>query len=207
MTHFTDIELHRWRDAGPGSDRDRIVAHLAQCGDCAARYADAIRSRPLAGDAGDADDAAEFAEVGRRIGGAGSTPWWKRPRVVGPLAAAAAIIVALVVPRMTSREAPPTATLRGANVSALAPSGTVDRTALEFAWATGVSAPRYRIEVGDDRGVVYTAEAATSPLRPPAAALDVLRPGGAYWWTVTAIDQDGAVIARSERRAFALRAP
>jgi len=86
MTHFNEIELRRWSDSGPGDDRPRIVAHVAECAACATRYAVVIRNRPLRAEpAADVDD---FARAGQR---AGDRPAWIRPLLI----AAAAVIVLL----------------------------------------------------------------------------------------------------------------
>jgi len=47
MTHFSEFDLRRWQDAGPGEDRDRVVAHVAECPDCASRYASPIQHTAL----------------------------------------------------------------------------------------------------------------------------------------------------------------
>lgn len=54
MRPFTDIELQRWCESGPGQDRERVVAHLAECAACASHYAKAIRRHPLTADADNA---------------------------------------------------------------------------------------------------------------------------------------------------------
>jgi len=205
MTHFTDLELQRWRASGPGADRERVVHHVAECAACATRYAEAIRLGDVA-DGPFREDVRDFVAAGRAIGPRAATPLWRRPWIVS-LAAAAALTIGVVVPRFVSRpadEAP--AVLRGAAVQALTPSGTVDVPGLSFAWSSGVASPRVRIDVGDASGVLQTIDATTSPTPLPAAILDRLTPGQEYWWRVTLLDERGAAITSSPRRTFAIAA-
>lgn len=202
MTHFTEIEMRRWRDAGPGADRDRVVAHLAECADCATRYAAAIREKPLTAD--EASDADRFVAAGRRA--AVVRPAWQR-RWTMPLAAAALLALAIVIPRLMRREATEVPTFRGGAIHALAPEGAVDRGSIEFVWSSGVSAPRFRIDVRQADHVVYSTETAGSRFALPPAERAKLRPGIQYSWEVAALDAEGAIVASSERRMFTLRAP
>lgn len=186
MTHFTDIEVHRWRDAGPGEDRERIVAHLAECAECASRYAAAIRNRPLS--TAPAPDAQQFAAVGRRFGRT-------RNQRIAPLAAAAAAVLLLVIaiPLMMHRETTPDLHLRGASVETF-------RSGRELVWASGVAAARYHVEIGDAGGIINIADTPKTRMPMPGN----LKPGVEYWWTVTARDAQGRDIATSPRRTFTI---
>lgn len=180
MNHFTDIELHRWRDGGAHGDRERIVAHLAECPDCAARYASAIRNRPL--DAQPAADAEEFAAAGRRF----ARP---RNRWVAPLAAAAVLIVVIAIPLMR-RETTNEIRVRGGSVTAFERDG-------QLAWSSGLAATSYRIEIRNASGVVFsttTSEPVTIPKLAP----------GEYTWSVTAFDAQGRPVAVSARRSLTI---
>jgi hypothetical protein len=204
MTHFTDVDLARWREAGPGEDRARVIAHVAECAPCASRYAAAIRAQPRAAEP--AGDVQEFVATGHQIGGraaAAAAPLWKRPWIVS-LAAAAALAIAFAVPRFLPRDRPDAPVLRGSSVSTLTPAGIVARRDLRFVWSTGLSAERFRLEIGDAAGSVYSTEAAASPWTMPDAARDRLRPDVEYWWTVTVLDATGAAVTTSPRRTFAL---
>jgi len=206
MTHFTDIELRRWRDGGPGADRERVIAHVAECPACASRYADAIRSAPLTAD--DASDVADFAAAGRAV--VADVPrrqTWKRRAMVAVLAAAAVVALAIVVPRLGERPIAVTPTLRGTAVNAIAPSGSVPDRDLQFVWSSGVAADRYRIDIADANAAIYSGEASGSPWMMPADVRGRLQPGVGYWWTVTALDARGAAVTTSPRRAFAVTAP
>ncbi|HEX9500713.1 MAG TPA: zf-HC2 domain-containing protein [Thermoanaerobaculia bacterium] len=187
MNHFTDIELHRWRDSGPGADRERVVAHLAECADCASRYAAVIRTMPLRAEP--AVEAQEFVAAGRRIA--------SRRRWVAPLAAAAVLAIAVAIPLMVHRSEP-TLHFRGSGVQALAPQGAIDQSEVEFVWSSGISATRYRLEVADAKGVINTKDAAESPIR-------ISLGPGEYWWTVTALDSNGKPLTSSQRLTFTIR--
>lgn len=201
MTHFTEIEMRRWRDVGPGEDRDRVVAHLAECAECATRYAAAIREKPLTAD--EASDADQFVAAGRRAAVVRAA-WHRRWTI--PLAAAALLALAIAVPRLMRHDVEEAPTLRGAAIHALAPDGAVDREPIEFVWSSGVSAPRFRIDVRDADHVVYSTETAGSRYALPPDERAKLRPGIEYSWEVAALDAGGTTVATSERRTFTLPA-
>ena len=133
--HLADDELVRWRDHGDASQRDRVVAHLAECDRCGASYAELVRTAPVTGGPR-ALAVAPFVERGYRMGmrgasGGGWSAW--RPQ----LAAAAALLVVLGgASLMLSRREPPA--LRGgagATIEAVRPvNETVAAEALEFVW-------------------------------------------------------------------------
>ena len=174
MTHFNDIELHRWRDAGPGADRERIVAHIAECAECAARYAAAIRNRPL--QAEPAKDAADFVAAARR----------RPPRWIAPLAAAAVLVIAVAIPlTMRHREQP--LQLRGTTIQTFASD-------TELAWASGIVAARYRVEISGG----YQFETDKTRIAVPQLA------PGTYTWTVTALDAQGKPLAVSPPRTLTI---
>ena len=175
MTHFTDFELHRWRDSGPGADRERVIGHIAECADCAARYAVAIRNRPL--QAEPAKDAAGFVAAARR----------RPPKWVAPLVAAAAIIIALIVPLTMHRREPPLQ-LRGGGIQTFSN----DR---ELAWASGIAAAKYRVEISGG----YRFETDKTRIEMPKLA------PGTYTWTVTALDTQGKALAVSPPRTLTIQ--
>lgn len=191
MTHFTDGELIRWREHGPGADRDRVVAHVAECGACAGRYAAAIRTRPL--DASEADAVVAPPRRGAQIG------------VV--LAIAATIALAVFVARRTPDQPPAAAPVfRGGTLHTIAPDGETGTDA-RFEWAASVAAPRYKITVGSASGAIYTFLARSSPAAFPEELRSLLVPGTDYWWTVSALDAEGHTFLVSERRPFRIRTP
>src|SRR5439155_16281663 len=100
---------------------------------------------------------------------------------------------AVAVPQFIHRDnSPSTPSLRGTNVYAMSPAGTVDRRDAQFVWSSGITAGRFRIDVGDDGQVLYTTETAASPWPMPAALKDRLRSGSEYWWTLRGLDRGGA---------------
>lgn len=174
MTHFNDIELHRWRDSGPGADRDRVIAHIAECGACAARYAAAIRNRPL--EAEPAKDAADFVVAARR----------RPPKWIAPLAAAAVLVIAIAIP-LTMRHREPPLQLRGTTIQTFAND-------TELSWASGLTAARYRVEISGGYQLVTDQTHIAVPQLPP----------GNYTWTVTALDGQGKPLAVSPPRTLTI---
>ncbi len=182
VSHFTDLELRRWRDRGPGDDRERVIDHLASCGECAARYAAEIRNRPL--QAEPAGDVESFVAAGRRFG--------RRRRWIGSLAAAAAVaLIAVSIPLMMRRATTPTLHLRGSNIQTFA-------SAKELAWGSGVAAVKYRVEIGSGAQVVRKIE--TTETRLPITPL----PPGTYWWQVSALDAQGRAAVTSLRQTLTI---
>lgn len=189
MTHFNDIELQRWRESGPGDDRARVVEHVAACAECARRYAEAIRNRPLRGEL--EAEVRDFVAAGLR----------GRPRRLWIIPIAAAVLIAAIaVPLAVRRESTSPMRFRGAGIEALAPEGTVDRNA-QFVWASGLAAVRFRINVGQGDRIVLTSERDASPMPLPAQ----IRSGIEYWWTVTALDDQGRPLVSSPRLTFTIR--
>lgn len=94
--HLSVAELAAWRETGAG-DRDRVIAHLAVCATCREAAADLERSRlddaatPLR------FDPAEFVPHGYRVGAATTGTASPARRWIW-LAAAAAVVLAVVVP-------------------------------------------------------------------------------------------------------------
>ena len=121
------------------------------------------------------------------------------------LAAAAALVAAVAIPRLTHRDDAAQLRFRGSGIHALAPDGAVDRDA-EFVWSSAMSAGRYRIEVGTAEHVIYTTDTTESRLQLPRDVRESLRAGVDYWWKVTALDGGGQTLESSERRTFNVRA-
>jgi len=189
MTHFTDLELRRWSESGPGAARERVVAHVAECAACAASYAAAIRARPLDGEA--PAGIGDFAAAGYRVARPQHRVWsW-----AVPLAAAAVLVIALVAPHF--RRQRETMTFRGGAIHTLAPQGAADLHSLVFTWSSAISAGRFRLQVGNAGGVIYSVETPQSRLEAPQPLRQVLEPGGEFWWTVSALDGAGKPLPSS----------
>lgn len=203
MTHLTRDELLAWRDAPADGERARIVGHLASCDECGAAYAELIRTRPA--DAAPARfDERAFAERGYAAARPSPPPApWLRPRVLVPLAAAAAVILALALPaRDEERPADDADAVRGSKLETIAPDGRISGP-LEFRWMTPFDRVRYVLNVTDANGnPVATRETRTGRLDADAALDAILQRGVTYRWTVTAVDEAGEVIATTPPRTF-----
>ncbi len=197
MNHFTQAELERWRGAGPGADGERVIAHLAGCAACARSYAEAIRERPL--EAGAVSDVRDFVDAGYRASKAATIPVPRRWLL--PLAAAAILVVGSLTFPFLRHEAP-APVLRGSGIQTLAPAGEVVVDSVVFEWSSGLRAVRFRIEVGSGDRAIYTNETSASKFPAPEHLKQLLRAGGGYWWTVTALDGAGNAAASSPRRNF-----
>lgn len=211
MTHFSDRELREWSRSGPGPERERVIAHLATCADCAAAYAQAIRSESISPERASLDglgDVGEFVQAGYAV--ANRRPAVarfpaSRRRALLVLAAAAALVLAIAVPFMLRQhDQQANVSYRGAGLQALAPSGPVAGN-VTFEWSTDLSAVAFRVDIGDATGVVDSETTTGTGLRLPPEALKKLTFGIDYWWTVTALDRSGQAIAVSTRRTFRLR--
>jgi hypothetical protein len=204
MTHLQREELVRWRDGAAEADRARIVGHLAECADCVAGYAELIRTRPAEGVPSVLEPTA-FVPRGHAALRPAASPGRHTWRWV-PLAAAAALVVALAGPRLwvPRRQEP---ILRGADFSELTPQGPV-RPPIEFRWRTPVRASRYLVEVYDpDRQPLWRGEAAGASLSAGEDLERRLQPGREYQWLVTALDARGQTVSVSRLTSFRLTPP
>ncbi|HEY6842937.1 MAG TPA: hypothetical protein VI391_02130 [Thermoanaerobaculia bacterium] len=170
MNHLSDIELRN-------GDRQRIVAHVAECAECARRYAAAIRNRPLTAEP--AADVDAFAAAGRRFARR-RNPW------LAPLAAAALLVIVIAIP-LLRRESPRELHLRGPSITAFQRDG-------QLGWSSGMAASKYRIEISSGfRVETDQTHIALPPLKP-----------GTYTWTVTALDAHGNAIAVSPPQSLTI---
>jgi hypothetical protein len=198
MTHLTRDELLAWRDNPAPADRERTISHLAACDACGALYAELFRTRPA--DLPSAHfKAGEFAQRGYSAGAASR----RRPglaRVLVPLAAAAAIVAAIVIPRLAPDPDPVAdpGAIRGSRIEAVQ---AVAGGAIIFTWTSPFVADRYAVEVIDASATrIFYRETRESRLTPGPELSERLRPGSRYTWTVTALDTAGEVIGRSRPR-------
>ena len=126
--------------------------------------------------------------------------WWRSPRVVVPLAAAATIAVAFLI-RPVDDVGRPGSTLRSpaGEVRALSPAGEVSGRPGRLAWTGRPDAATYRVEIFDVSGaVVFQAETAETTLAWPAEA-DTLLLGS---WRVVPESAAGAELPASRKVAF-----
>jgi hypothetical protein len=209
VSHLPDDELARWCGEEPFADAARVRSHLASCDACRRRVADAIRNPPPAAPA--QFDAADFVGVGYGRANGARAGQWRRVRL--PLMAAAAVILAALALPIARLLAPAPVTparvtdsaSRGTAFVLDTPGGTV-AAVREFRWRSPVDAPSYRIDVRDASGAsVYSGTATASPLAVDPSAAARFVPGTAYQWTVTALDDRGAILVASEPLAFTMQ--
>jgi hypothetical protein len=209
MTHLTRAELESWHRTAIEADRDRIVGHLAVCDACAATYAAIVRAH--VDEEPSHFDTRDFREAG--YGALAPAPrrrFFFRPGLLVPLAAAAAILLAIWVPSLRpadDSDETPSRVLRGAATpQAIAPSGDVEG-AIEFRWTAAAGADRYAIEVKDHTGrrVFYRETRDERLAAADAALLAALARGGSFTWTVATLDGAGEILAQSTPRSFTRR--
>lgn len=154
MTHLSTRDLLAWRDRPSDADRGRVVAHLALCDRCAASYAELIRTRPLEGPP-PARALEDFLARGHAVGAGArraappGTLTWHLARVA-PLAAAAALVAAIVLPLGQRTDELPVVRGDTARVTLVGPAGPgVDRDRLVFEWVVPPDADRLRLQVFD----------------------------------------------------------
>ena len=207
MTHFTEAELKRWSESGPGTDRDRIVSHVVECFACMTAYSESIRDRKQV-EIGSGEDLGDFVQAGyasRNRGG--KAKLFTMAKWAVPLAAAAAIAIVISIPRLKpTQESSSQIHFRGPALQALSPQGD-SATVSEFRWASSVSASKYVITVGENATVLMTANSPEPRWSASPQLIASLKPGHAYWWSVTAIDQDGSTIVSSDKQPFTVRQP
>ena len=203
MTHLSREQLEHWRDlTGTPADDERrtIVEHLAICQSCAALYAELVRARP-AGAATTRFDPADFVAAGLRAGGQPVQKARPRRRWLVPLAAAASFLLIVIVVRWPRATETPV-TRGSAVVSAVAPSGTIDRLDA-FVWDAPDGSNRFRLEVLDGSGQPVF------EIRVEGRRFDVtpelrtrLRAGVEYQWMVSRLDARGETVDSSPLRRF-----
>jgi hypothetical protein len=209
MTHLTREELQRWwRDGAPG-ERDRILAHLAECDECGALYGEVIDADPVQPDAAAVRVAAprgyRVFRRSRRMFGVD----WSTPRVLAVCGAAAVVVLAAIVPTLLrpSGPEPDGGGIRGTSLQPLAPIGAVTQP-VQFRWTSPVNAARYVVEVREDGGeqILFSLTSEAESVDLPQEQLGRLTPGRAYSWVVVAADQAGAEIMRAPPRSFVVAA-
>lgn len=94
MTHLSSEQLQQWRDAPTEAARLTVVGHLAVCDECAQRYAELIRTRPL-DDVRPMLQMADFVARGRES--AALRPEPRTHDLTNRLAMAAAVLLAIGV--------------------------------------------------------------------------------------------------------------
>lgn len=181
--HLSTDDLRLWRD-GQGSDRDRIVAHLATCDDCGARLAELLRTAPACA-APTAFDVGSFRRAGSRAGAKSD----RGPRAVWTyapaLAAAAALLLAVLYVALPDRPGGPVFRGDGAEIRLVRPAGTVARADLVFEWTGPDGAYTLRVVDLDAPGApVLARDDVRTGYTPTSDERAQFRPGVTYRWFV-----------------------
>jgi hypothetical protein len=135
-------------------------------------------------------DRAWLAEARSRVGG------W-----VLPLAAAAVLAVGITLVDWRTDRGTPAETVRGAEIQAIAPAGTVAGVS-EFSWQSPIRSDRYRVIVRRGSVQVWQAVGAATRIAPPS---DRFEQGIEYSWQVEALDREGEVRMVSPPQLFVIR--
>jgi hypothetical protein len=199
VTHLSRDELIGWRDSPADERRAAIVGHLAECGRCAAVYAELVRTRPSSAEP-ETLNPSDFVLRGRA---AGNQSPRLNPRWFVPLAAAAGIVMAVFLfPRNPD---PDTPVMRGgAALAPQAPTGTVDAVR-EFSW-DGPADASYRLELSIAGGdLLHEARVRGTRYQLPPDVQARLKSGGDYQWTVMQLDVRGDIVEASRPATFTIR--
>ena len=205
MAHLTRGELVRWRDVGADADRERMVAHLAECDECAAACAELVRTPPL--EASDAVfDPEAFVATGYRARARQRRGWralnW---RPIALAASVALVVVAVVGPLWRTGERGKRAVLRGVDdtLTLVRPVGDISGAdGLVFEW-TSTSAGRYRLTVSDlaNLDAPLIARDVTEPrYAPTSTERERLAKGHEYHWFVEYRDTGGRTVSSPAAR-------
>lgn len=158
------------------ADRSVLIQHIASCAYCRDRVASVARA--LA-------EPAVAREVAAAEGRSGQ-PRVRTRMLVPVVAAAAAVLVLMVLPRQADEPRPPhrAPTVTAATPAPMLPVGPV-AAAETLRWATVAGADRYRVTLFDAAAtVVYETQTADTAVALPDSI--VLVPGRSYLWKVEA---------------------
>lgn len=199
MTHLTPDELRAWHDGDLDHDRERIIVHLAACGDCAARLAAVVRGAP-AGAVTSPADLEAFKQAGYQAGAAGASSFSVRR-----LAMAAVVLLAVGGglyltgrPRSVERGA-------GAQVNMESPVGDVPATGpVRFAWTGFNGAARLVVVNVAASALPIVDRIAASPTELTTEERMRMEIGGTYHWYLEYRDSTG-VLHSTPSATFSLR--
>jgi len=118
-----------------------------------------------------------------------------------PLAAVAVLALGISLVDWRSDPATPADTVRGSEIQAVAPAGTVTAVT-EFSWQSPIQSDRYRVTVRHGPDQVWQSEAAATRVAPPQ---NLFERGVEYSWQVEAIDREGDVRMVSPPQPFVIR--
>lgn len=121
-------------------------------------------------------------------------------RWVLPIAAVAVLAVGLSLVDWRSDRVLPGDTVRGSEIQAIAPAGTVAGVSA-FSWQSPIRSDRYRITVRRGADQVWQAVSGTTRIAAPPAMFEK---GVEYTWQVEALDREGDVRMVSPSQSFTL---
>jgi len=207
-THLTRDELQRWWTHGAPAERERVVAHLAECDECGALYAEVMDAQPVA-PLTEPADVRLVARAYRVFGPRGRVfarqRWprgWLWPRAL--IAAAAALLLAIAIPwsQVLSPGRSDENEIRGSTLQPLSPIGAVQQP-VRFTWVSPVRAARYDVEVrGIDGRLIVRFSTPSERFGLAADDQARLEPGRSYTWQVVAVDAAGDVVMRATPQEF-----
>jgi hypothetical protein len=167
--------------------RAEALRHVMACARCRTIYRGVLALEESAREAG----------LGPPRRAAPATRWL----LAGGATLAAVAAVLLVWWRIGTSDAPSGPALRGAPAVITVRAVARIEPGRELSWAAVAAAHRYRVEIfAEDGQPVWLGESAAPSIAWPAAASTP----GAYRWRVEALDEGGAVVARSPLTAVEL---
>ena len=184
-------------------------AHVDHCARCQAERALALEFELSVPGADEADVQAVAAELRRRIAATRTTAMSRPSRSLSPwLQLAAGVVFAAGLAYMVWDREPTIGktdsdVYRSNTVSVVGPVGDLAKPPARFEWTLVSGAARYRIDVREvDSTPVWSATTADVSVAAPPAVLQILVPGKALVWDITALDANGAVVAHSAEQRF-----
>lgn len=136
----------------------------------------------------------------------GAVPGPGRGRALVMVAASLLIVVtAGVYFRQSSAVRPPASGIvwRSGRFAAMAPSGEMAQSPVEFRWEAVPGAASYQVQLLQvDRTVIWTGESSQTTIEIPSNIRAQLRPGRAFQWQVTARNTAGESIASTDLQDF-----
>ena len=183
--------------------------HVDQCARCQAERALALEFEQSVPGPDEADVQSVVRELQQRFAATRTAAMSRRPRYLSPwLQLAAGVVLAaglgyLVWDREPAIGKTDSAVYRSNTVSVIGPNGDLVEPPARFEWTLVPGAARYRIDVREvDSTLVWSTTTADVSVATPSAVLQVLVPGKALVWDITALDASGAVVAHSAEQRF-----
>ena len=206
MTHPTRSELEQWRDGGPTADGEHILGHLAACAQCAAAYAEIVRTRPVT-EAPAAFNPRDFVQAGygayRRTSAPDRSPWWAS-RVAYVAAAASIVLAAMIVPTWLRNRSESTARGGGPPLVLVSPvDSSVAVQDLVFEWKANAGVDRVRlfvVAIDDPAKPLIDREVTGSRYEPASEERSRLQSGRELHWFLEY--RDGTATATSPSARF-----